>query len=103
MTTLTYDPELLKHDFESTAEWRQRKADEHPNDARNRDAAVLLGKLAATVDEIDPAILETYGELFEDAWDSEPHAELLRQIGFSSWPSTATEFVQGYIASRTGR
>jgi hypothetical protein len=103
MMPLTYDPELLRHDFENTAEYRRMIAAKYPGDARNIEAADIMEKLAATVDNVEPAVLNAYGELFEDARDSEVHTEMLRQIDVHSWPSTATEFVQGYIASRTAR
>ena len=101
MTTLTFDPELLKRDFESTAEYRRWTASRFPGDSRNAEAIKILDTLAATVDAVDPAVLNAYGELFEDVMDGEVHGEMLRRIGFESWPSTATEFVREFIASRT--
>jgi hypothetical protein len=102
MTSFPYDPELLRMDFLSTAEWRQRKADEHPDDTRNHEAAEMLERLAATVDAVEPAVLNAYGELFEDAQDSEAHSEILRTIGFSYWPKSASAFVKDYVASKAG-
>jgi hypothetical protein len=71
------------------------------------EAAARLERIAATVPEIEPALLEAYEELFED--DDEDgvvaahvNGELLGQIGFGWEPETASEFVSKFIAMRTG-
>jgi hypothetical protein len=87
---------VFKDSFLNAAEFRRQKATEYPDDSRNLEAARLLEKLAATADAVDPALIKSYGELY----DSEVHADMLRQIGFHIWPDTATEFVQDFIASR---
>ena len=92
----------LEIDISNTAEWRRIKALEHPDDNRNIEAAELLDRLAATVRQTDPAVLEAYRELFEDVYDSERHGDLLRSIGFHWWPKTATEFVSRFISEETG-
>jgi hypothetical protein len=46
------DCEWAKIDFEREAEWRHEKATQYPNDPRNKKAAALLDRLAATVPEI---------------------------------------------------
>ena len=62
----------------------------------------LLAVLAATVDQIEPSLLAAYAELWEGPVESEAHAELLREVGFSFWPSTAAEFVSRFISKLTG-
>ena len=99
MTTLHFDPEMLRLDFLNTANFRRERAVRYPKDSRNAEAAERLEKLAETVDAVETPILDAYGELFEDCIDGD--SELLRQIGFHIWPSTATEFVQALIASQT--
>ena len=94
--------EQLRLNFENTAEWRRKKAEEHPDDTRNAEAAELLDKLTNTIDAVDPAVLSAYHELFDDYPDSEEHSEMLLRIGFHSWPATAEEFCRDYIANRTG-
>jgi hypothetical protein len=89
----------LKRDFEAVAEWRRRRA---PHDTRNETAATELDALASTVDAVPSEILAAYGELFGDVRDAETHLEMLRAIGFSQTYSSASEFVRGFISSRTG-
>jgi hypothetical protein len=87
----------LKRDFEALAEWRRRKAKEHPEDKRNETAAAELEVLA-----VPSEILAAYGELFGDMQDVETHLEMLRAVGFSQTYSSASDFVRGFISSRTG-
>jgi hypothetical protein len=92
--------EALRLDFEQTADWRRSKAAEDPEDSRNLEAAALLDKLAASVETVAPDFLDAYGSLQDDYMDSERHSEMLRQIGFHSWPETAEDFVKACIADR---
>jgi hypothetical protein len=86
--------EALRLDFEQTADWRRSKAAEYPEDQdRNLEAAALLDKLAASVETVAPDFLDAYGSLRDDYMDSEQHSEMLRQIGFHSWPETAEDFI----------
>jgi len=93
---------VLCQEFESTAEWRRQKASEHTGEKRNIEAAKILDRLAATVHEIDAATLRAYFELFNDLLDSERYSEMLRRVGFHSWPETASDFVSEFIAESTG-
>jgi hypothetical protein len=100
--SLAYDPELLRMNFLDLADLRRQDATIGSRKNDFIQAANLLEKLATTVDAVKPEIFDAYAELFGDYYDGEAHGEMLREIGFSSWPDTATEFVQNYIASRTG-
>lgn len=90
----------LRMSFDNTAEWRSRKAAEHPDDNRNAEAARICEALAASVDDVDDALLIAYGEQFEDIDDSEAHQRMLADIGFKSWPESAPEFVREYTTNR---
>ena len=98
-------PKLLRSlrlDFGETARWRREKAAEHPDDSRNVEAAELLDRLAKTIKDVDPTLLDAYGSLWDDeVHDSEQHSEMLRLVGFQFFPQTAEEFVKQYIADRT--
>ena len=63
---------------------------------------LLLEALAATVDEVEPSLLAAYAELWEGPVESRAHADLLHEVGFSFWPSTAAEFVNRFISKLTG-
>jgi hypothetical protein len=89
----------LKSDFLEAATRRQ---DEAPFDERYYEAMKLLAVLAATVDQIEPSLLTAYAELWEGPVEAEAHAELLREVGFSFWPSTAAEFASRFISKLTG-
>jgi hypothetical protein len=100
MTTLHFDPELLRMDFIGAAGLRRAYAEKY-RDRRKSDciaAAELLEKLGSTVDAVDTSTLDAYGHLFEeDCAISEEIQEGLREIGFSWWPENATEFVRAFI------
>jgi hypothetical protein len=93
--------EDLKELFESQAAWRREKAAQYPEDKRNQEAAEILDRLAATVADIPPDVLEAYYELFDDVRDTEVEQEMLKQVGFSSAPRNAEQFVRDFIESRT--
>ncbi|MBM4298299.1 MAG: hypothetical protein FJ143_11225 [Deltaproteobacteria bacterium] len=97
---LNYQRELLKTEFECSADWRRKKAEQYPNDDRNSKAAEILDKLAADVGNVDAATLAAYVALFEDYPDGEAHSEMLRTIGFDWEPESAIEFVRRFIADR---
>ena len=79
--------ESLRLDFGETARWRREKAAEHPEDSRNIEAAKLLDRLAKTIKDVDPTLLDTYGALWDDeVQDSEQHSEMLRLLAFTSSP-----------------
>jgi hypothetical protein len=102
--------ELYKHDgerrialveiFEGKAEWRRRRAVEHPDDKRNLEAATIFDRLAKSVDGLPRTTLNAFFELYED-YEGDELSEELRQVGFHSDPMTAEDFCRSYIASRT--
>ena len=92
----------LKSDFLEAATRRQDEATKTPFDERYYEAMKLLAALAATVDQIEPSLLTAYAELWEGPVEAEAHAELLREVGFSFWPSTAAEFASRFIFKLTG-
>ena len=102
--------ELYKHDgerrialveiFAGKAEWRRHKANEHPDDKRNLEAATIFDRLARSVDGVPRTTLNGFFELYED-YEGDELSEELRQVGFHSDPKTAEDFCRGYIASRT--
>ena len=63
----------------------------------------MLDRLAKTIKDVDPTLLDAYGSLWDDdVQDSEQHSEMLRLIGFQSFPHTAEDFLKEYITKRTG-
>jgi hypothetical protein len=92
----------LKSDFLDASTRRGDEATKSPLDERHHEAMNLLSALAATVDQIEPSLLAAYAELWEGPVESEAHAKLLREVGFSFWPSTAAEFVSRFIFRLTG-
>jgi hypothetical protein len=91
--------------FESSADWRRKRAKEHPEDAaRNLDAAAELDSLAAQFNagDVDPDLVRQYEALGED--DDLAHkaveveGEMMRETGFSSSYEKADDFVREIIS-----
>lgn len=99
---------LLQTTFENFADGRRRRAREHPNDAaRNKDAASVLDKLAATVKDVHSDYANAYTELRDsDAYDAveliEIEQEMIKAAGFHRWWRSAEDFVKEVIARMTG-
>src|ERR1700730_6347112 len=93
--------QMLKAELGETAEWRQRKAVEYPDDRRNLDAAEEYERLAKTVQNVPDDLLVAYSEAFEDAPDSERWQELLKEIfrGFADF-ANAAELVQAFVDAK---
>jgi hypothetical protein len=91
----------LKVDLLDTAEFRRNEAIENPLDERYLDAMELLNSLAATVDQTEPRLLAAYAELWVGPVEASALEGLLREVGFSFWPSTAAEFIARFIARLT--
>lgn len=91
--------DMLKDDFANSAEWRREKAIEYPDDERNVDAAQLLDELARTVDDVDDDLLKAFENMFAESNSRavELYGQALRDVGFSSAPSNASEFVRDFI------
>jgi|SRR5580692_986699 hypothetical protein len=52
----------LQDVFKEQAEWRREKAEQHPDDKRHLEAAVIFDRLAATVDGILQDVFRTFSE-----------------------------------------
>jgi hypothetical protein len=102
MTGLHYDPaEELKLIFLSTAYYR-RKSASCPRGSEHTEAAILLEELTGTIHTVDTELLNAFYELLEDDYDYNLCIMMLDDVGFESWPRTATEFVRAFIANQTG-
>lgn len=74
-----------------TAEWRRRKAEEHPNDSRNMEAALLLERLAPEIAALNGS--EIHSRL-EGRYDAEIVSTALRKVGFQLQPNTGLELLE---------
>jgi hypothetical protein len=83
--------EVLRHQFDGAAET-----------ATNPAISDLFAKLSATTTEIPAALIDAYSEFFEDLLDSEREQEMMKSIGVSWWPESATRFVEKFIALSSG-
>ena len=93
----------LTNEFLKTANWRREQAIDYPDDKWNFEAVALLDRLANTVDEIDPRLLEAYAGFWEGDGLSgaETQSEMLRGVAFDWAPQTASEFVSEFISKMT--
>lgn len=80
-------------DIESTSEWRRRKAEEYPDDERNRRSAASLGELVEYVKGLDDGhlIFQALGHLSESG--SEGLSLELSRYGFDG-PEDPEQFLQ---------
>jgi hypothetical protein len=62
----------------------------------------ILRELSETTSDIPDAMIEAYREIFESFRDAELEHEMLRGIGISWWPESATNFVARFISVSTG-
>lgn len=94
----------LQISFQSAAEWRLRKAEEYPGDQRNRAAAEALERLAETTVAISTRTLEALAAAYDglDFNVAERESEMLREVGFSSLPVSASEFVDTLLREMSG-
>ncbi|MDM8167145.1 hypothetical protein [Roseovarius sp.] len=94
----------LHDEFIRQAEWRREKAEDHPDDQRNIEAAQMHTNLAVSALEVPPEVMECARELFEE--DSleipESWSEMMRSVGFSYFPKSAEAFVHDFIREHTG-
>ena len=95
---------LLRMNLRGSADWRRRKAGEHPRDAvRNLAAASVLDRLAATVKDIHPDYAIPYLELTDGSADdalriAKTEQEMIKAAGFDLHWESAEEFVKEMIA-----
>jgi len=98
--------DLIIMAVESTAEWRQRKAQEFPDDRRNIDASLQLADLAKELSALpddDPRLIEIEGyydrpemlDLMPEIRGQE--SELLRLVGFSGGFEDAGDYLDRLI------
>jgi hypothetical protein len=89
----------LINEVACTADWRREKAAEYPDDERNNQAAALLDSLAAELDglEASDALWTKYAECWEGETGgvliAEDISTFLREVGFSTFPSSGREFL----------
>jgi hypothetical protein len=62
----------------------------------------MLQEMSATTADIPATMIDAYWEIFEDLRDGELEHEMLRGIGISWWPESATKFVERFISVSTG-
>lgn len=105
MTTMSVAriAESLQRDFRTAAsQLRQTGRRLRTTSRHYLDAAEIIDKWAATVNDVRPDLLVAYHELMIGPADRERHAELLRQIAFKGTAKTASQYVCVYISDRTG-
>lgn len=91
----------LTEEFTRQAEWRREKAQQYPDDTRNAEAAELFDRLASSSAKCPPEITEAAWELFDDIIDGEMWHQMLKEVGFWYFPSTAEEFCRDFISKQT--
>ena len=63
---------------------------------------MLLERLANTVDQIDPRLLEAYVGFWErDGLPGKTQTEMLRGVAFNWAPQTASEFISEFNSKMT--
>ncbi|MEY9532154.1 hypothetical protein [Sinorhizobium fredii] len=92
-------------DVSGTAEWRRRKAEQHPEDVRNIKAARLLDTLARDLAEYEGSPL--HRQLLDLSWKEgdedvaltigEVVSEELRSVGFYTYPESVGELLTTII------
>jgi hypothetical protein len=94
-----YDLQHEIDDLLATADWRRRKAEEHPDDGRNTDAALLLERLAEELPKLAGSISHKKLDALLSGDESDAYYfvefanEYRRRIGFSAFPQTAAEYL----------
>ena len=92
---------LIVRNLEESANWREKQAEEFPNERRNAIAAEILLTLAAQAralevselhDKLD-AIYTQDPERFNEAV-----SEAIKRVGFDLFPSKASDFLSGVMS-----
>ncbi|KJC53649.1 hypothetical protein UP10_41940 [Bradyrhizobium sp. LTSPM299] len=83
--------EILRMQFEAAA-----------TDTRDPTKITILRELSTTTADIPDAMIQAYWEIFEGLRDTELEHEMLRGIGISFWPESASDFVERFISISTG-
>ena len=86
--------------LEETADWRTRKAEEFSDDARNADAAKTLAQLSCE-ETVSNEALNKFLAFWEnpDAPQTERQSMVMREIGFSRYPSDLDEVIKHITSS----
>ena len=89
-------------DCAGTAHWRQKKAIEFPDDARNLEAARELDRQAFEIAALEGSELHVRHDKFIEDEDGVLNAmpvirEILREVGFSRWNNTGEELLQAIV------
>lgn len=83
------------------AEWRQKKAEEYPDDERNAAAAAELSALAEGLGSLNPQtpLVQRYAQLVElTSGGIEPsESEIFGRVGFDYFFSGAEDFLKSVI------
>ena len=100
--------EWLVQSLESSADWRERKAEEYPDDARNATCAAALAQAArevAALPDDDPRLV-TLERLphDEEAWGSYSEVEnlIIARHGFDSAGATTDDHLTGSLTRLRG-
>jgi hypothetical protein len=97
------DGHTFFHDqFEGTAEWRRALAQDHPDDRRNLEAALILDYLAQNLDACPAEVIDAAMEVLHAEDDPNAYVELserLRAIGFHDWPQADQRLVRRWLAN----
>jgi hypothetical protein len=100
---------LIGYQVEVTADWRRRRAEYFPDDARNARAAKELERLAAEVDQLEGSSVHEQVRLATDRLKNEDwfamsesvYAEL-RSVGFDGTYESGLRFLEWYLRSVAG-
>lgn len=93
--------ELIVFNVENTAYWRRQTAERFPEDHRNVEAAEILERLAPELRAIEGTALHgriaQFAEKDEDGNFSSILSEMLRAIGFQSFPLSGNDFLDEFL------
>jgi hypothetical protein len=98
------EPDRLSRlvDVEATAAWRWEKAEQFPDDRRNRNAAELLDRLTPEITALNGSALHLRLETFmggEITYEiSGEISGTLKQIGFLYFPQSGQQLLEDIIA-----
>jgi hypothetical protein len=93
--------ELIVFNVESTADWRRQTAERFPEDHRNVEAVEILERLAPELRALEGTALHEHvarlAEEEEGGNYSGILSELLRTVGFRSFPSSGMDFLDEFV------
>jgi hypothetical protein len=83
--------EILRMQFEAAA-----------TETEDPTRMMILRELSATATDVPDMLIQAYWEIFEGLPDSELKFEMIRGIGISYWPESASHFIKKFISLSTG-